>query len=260
MIKKSINIVVVLIVIISCKSFHSGENHISTINENKESGIQVTYGVAQGKGNDIKRAEFSKDVEEMAKNINAEMPNLEFNLLCTKNKSVFKLVDKLEKDDSFNYKMATLFFGDNNKTYFINRAEKEYFYKTEFDGQTYYIDISDTGNLWQLTNEKKIIDNYTCYLAHFKKKIISARTGKEEEQSFSAWYAPEIPYSFGPFQLFGLPGLIMEGHIGRKMYFVKKITFLENVKINSQKDIQKTPLDVLEKKAKSNAMSKTFNQ
>lgn len=260
MIKKSINIVVLLIVIINCKSVHYGKNTISTLSEKNESGIQVTYGVTHGKENETKRPEFSKDIEEMAKNINSEMPNLEFNLLCTKDKSVFKLIDKLDKENSFNYEMAKLFFGQNNKSYYINKATKEYYYKTGIDGETYYIDISDTGNLWELTNEKKIIDNYTCYLAHFKKKVISARTGKEAEESYSAWYAPEIPYSFGPFQLFGLPGLIMEGNIGRKMYFVKKITFLDNVKINTQKDIQKTPLDVLEKKVKSNFVGATINQ
>jgi len=53
---------------------------------------------------------------------------------------------------------------------------------------------------WQLQEEEKEIEGYTCKKAncHYKGR------------NYIAWYAPEVPITEGPYVFSGLPGLIME--------------------------------------------------
>src|SRR5690606_9012639 len=53
---------------------------------------------------------------------------------------------------------------------------------------------------WQITNETKKIQNFTCYKA----------TTSFRENTFEAWFTPEIPINAGPWKWYGLPGLIVE--------------------------------------------------
>lgn len=55
---------------------------------------------------------------------------------------------------------------------------------------------------WELLDESKDIQGMHCKLA---------KTNTEND-TFYAWYAPEIPISDGPFRFKGLPGLIVEAH------------------------------------------------
>lgn len=52
---------------------------------------------------------------------------------------------------------------------------------------------------WEITNEVDSIGNYQVVKAitHFRGR------------TFIAWFAPEIPIGFGPWKLYGLPGLIL---------------------------------------------------
>ncbi|NRD18463.1 GLPGLI family protein [Winogradskyella eckloniae] len=54
---------------------------------------------------------------------------------------------------------------------------------------------------WILTEESKVIDGYTCYLATIDKL---------NDKILKAWYTPEIPVKHGPKGFNGLPGLILE--------------------------------------------------
>ncbi|NRD22088.1 GLPGLI family protein [Winogradskyella litoriviva] len=54
---------------------------------------------------------------------------------------------------------------------------------------------------WTITEESKVIDGYTCYLATIDKL---------NDKKLKAWYTPEIPVKHGPKGFHGLPGLIME--------------------------------------------------
>lgn len=52
-------------------------------------------------------------------------------------------------------------------------------------------------NNWKIGKEKKTINGYDCILAEGK------------EHNIKAWYCPLIPLADGPYQYYGLPGLIM---------------------------------------------------
>jgi GLPGLI family protein len=62
---------------------------------------------------------------------------------------------------------------------------------------------------WEIFNESKKIDDYLCYKAILT--IHSFNMANEPmTQYIVAWFAPSLPYSFGPKKYIGLPGLILE--------------------------------------------------
>jgi len=75
--------------------------------------------------------------------------------------------------------------------------------RTSFD-QLYLIEGPSNQIKWELTNETKSILGYTSYKATYTK----IEMGKPIP--IEAWYAPELPYNFGPMEYHGLPGLILE--------------------------------------------------
>ena len=60
---------------------------------------------------------------------------------------------------------------------------------------------------WKIENESKKIDDYICYKATLVEKYKN-RMNEEKQKTVVAWFCPEIPYSFGPNEYYGLPGLI----------------------------------------------------
>lgn len=83
---------------------------------------------------------------------------------------------------------------------------------------------------WEITTETKTISNMLCTKA----------TGVYGGREFTAWFATEFPTSFGPWKLYGLPGLVVQAH---DTY--KEIIFqLKSI----EKTDEKISLDVTKKK------------
>jgi len=61
---------------------------------------------------------------------------------------------------------------------------------------------------WELLDEEEIIAGYTC------RKAIGNFRGRQ----YTAWYAPDLKNPYGPWKLFGLPGLILEAHDKEKVF------------------------------------------
>lgn len=88
---------------------------------------------------------------------------------------------------------------------------------------------------WNLTNETKQIQGYTCYKATYT--YIQKWNGREFEWPVVAWYCPQIPIPLGPVRYSGLPGLILELHEKSKAYILEKIDFSpQNLKIKEPKE------------------------
>lgn len=70
---------------------------------------------------------------------------------------------------------------------------------------------------WSITEEKKLINDIECYKATTKYRGIE----------WIVWFAPSIPYSYGPWKLYGLPGLIIEAYDNNKKfnYSIERIEF-----------------------------------
>jgi GLPGLI family protein len=85
--------------------------------------------------------------------------------------------------------------------YYQNKKEKIMLHQNEIMGELFVIKDSLI-NDWEISNVSKKIGNFLCYKATKKCSTCS----KIEE----VWFAPEIPFPYGPLGYGGLPGLIIE--------------------------------------------------
>jgi len=79
---------------------------------------------------------------------------------------------------------------------------------------------------WETSTESKVISNYLCYKAIQKIPFVS-RHGENKTQEIVAWFAPSLPYSYGPKIFYGLPGLILELTENKTTFLATKIVFFE---------------------------------
>ena len=88
---------------------------------------------------------------------------------------------------------------------------------------------------WQVTNETKNIDKYLCYKALYNYEFIA--TDKTiNTRTITAWFAPSLPYSYGPKNYNGLPGLILELQDRETIFLATKIELSgEEIEINFPK-------------------------
>lgn len=66
--------------------------------------------------------------------------------------------------------------------------------------QDYLIETELPSINWKVENDTKIIGGYTC------QKAIGYFRGR----TYLVWFAPELPFEYGPWKLNGLPGVILE--------------------------------------------------
>ena len=80
---------------------------------------------------------------------------------------------------------------------------------------------------WVISTETKLIDNYTCYKAELIESYTS--NGKERNKIIVAWFAPSMPYPYGPKGYNGLPGLIIEliDESAKMTYFLTSLEIKE---------------------------------
>lgn len=76
---------------------------------------------------------------------------------------------------------------------------------------------------WDITVETKMVGGYLCYKAIYQKKFVG-RDGKNKNIPIAAWFAPALPYSYGPKEYNGLPGLILELQEKRTIFYASNIT------------------------------------
>ena len=99
----------------------------------------------------------------------------------------------------------------------------------------------ETNRNWNISTESKKIDNYLCYKATCTENFI-ARDGTSKVRVITAWFCPQLPYSFGPLEYNGLPGLILELEKNGNKVIAKSIVFSDNeikIQLPNKKTITK---------------------
>lgn len=133
-------------------------------------------------------------------------------LIFNENESSYKTLIKEEETDvegesgGMRFRMRMMGGNEKEQTY-KNLEEKIAIDQRDLMGKLFKInaDIEDTE--WKITGEKKII---------FKYMVLEAQTMIDDTVAISAWFTPQIPVSNGPQMFGGLPGLILEVHIGEE--------------------------------------------
>jgi GLPGLI family protein len=80
---------------------------------------------------------------------------------------------------------------------------------------------------WNITSEGKMIGQYQCYKATYTFEYL-ARNQKMKTRVITAWFAPSLPYPYGPKDYYGLPGLILELTEGDITFLVSKIELFDS--------------------------------
>ena len=194
-------------------------------------------------------------------------------LTFNKNEALFEEVVALEKPKPMQGGMSisVSMSGDGDK--YMNTKDKISYTEEDIFGDEFVIKDSLPKIAWQITNETKIIGDYNCvkatYIEPVSKNDLEAyeryqektKNGKPsffemkkpEPKTITAWYTSEIPVSFGPNGVWGLPGLILQLENENYIYFCTKVSIKNNetVKIkipNSGKVISKKEYEKYEKK------------
>lgn len=178
--------------------------------------------------------EGSPQLERMHKVVADAAKNIQLELLFDQEKSVFQHQRGLsisyykELDEFVKYLTS-------KGTYFTNLTNSEQILQTYYEDRKYNVESEIEKQDWTLTKEKKQIGKFLCYKAILDK----SNTGLNEDTI--AWYAPEIPVSFGPVDYVGnLPGLILELQLPIATYTASKVELnpKKEVKIEWPQDIE----------------------
>lgn len=134
-----------------------------------------------------------------------------------------------------------IFTSANERTVYINKffSENNYLIK----------EVMEQVN-WKIEKETKILLGYTCQMA----------TGICKGRKYTAWFTTDIPVSFGPWKLQGLPGLIMEAYDDsqRIKFTCTKITLGTSLPANISLDL---PSDaVVTSHSDYNRMEKAYKE
>jgi GLPGLI family protein len=196
-------------------------------------------------------------------------------LTFNKNEALFEEVVALEKptpgQGGVSFSVSVSMSGDGDK--YMNTKDKISYTEEDIFGDEFVIKDSLPKIAWEITSETKIIGDYNCvkatYIEPVSKNDLEAyeryqektKNGKSslfemkkpEPQIITAWYTSEIPVSFGPNGVWGLPGLILQLENENYIYFCTKVSIKNNetVKIkipNAGKVISKKEYEKYEKK------------
>lgn len=175
---------------------------------------EVVYGVTVTEN---KESNLEKMMLSMNANYYSITKEFEFMLLFNKSKASFSEVHKLYSDEQA-VKFGQLKVGVGGS--FLIKNDSVYNEGASL-GIGEYIKRKPLSKNWTLSTETKLIDNYVCYKATIEHIVIYK--DKTFKHPITAWYCPQIPFSFGPLGYGGLPGLILELQTKDAVFGVKKI-------------------------------------
>ncbi|EAR13460.1 hypothetical protein PI23P_03162 [Polaribacter irgensii 23-P] len=159
--------------------------------------------------------------------ISDEEKKLVFELNFKNNESYFYLKPILESENHRNpYSSISTY----DKGIYYNK-EKRILQLNAF-GELFL--ITKPKLIWKIQKESKNIGGYNCIKA--TTEIIVNTKGRK--QLIAAWFTTKIPISLGPLGYDGLPGLILELEVYKKIYYAKKITLNAKEVIKIEKPIK----------------------
>ncbi|TXI67991.1 MAG: GLPGLI family protein [Flavobacterium sp.] len=157
---------------------------------------KLVIGYDEKLSNDVILKPYLEKAQEGAKQIS-------FFLSFNKEASFFEMNDFV-KDE--NTEFAKAFSVATNSYYTLANSEKKIKQVDNHFGQ--FIVNYHEKTEWELENETKYIGEHLCYKASSEQIVINSKG--TFKHPITAWYCPNIPFSFGPKGYTALPGLILE--------------------------------------------------
>lgn len=183
--------------------------------------------------------------------IEEEGKNFKLELLFSKQYSVYELNEPMHRDSQRQnvFNMAKTIYKAGNKFYNSSK-ERKITKEIDFLEEKYLIETLYDSASWKMLNKQEKIGNYTCYLAE-RDYEYESRKGKVTVKQ-TVWYTPEIPFSFGPAEFVGFPGLVLKVKSGTIVYNAKKIqlNIKEKVDLKLPKEGKKISEEEFKKIAK----------
>ncbi len=187
---------------------------ITITNSQNKVKLRVVYNTKLGPSENYS----SQNEKTFALQMKKYIEDVEYKLEISGKTSIFQTIKKMPLGNQFSNpiqktKDKTVFYVDS--IVFIEEINA-------FD--EYYLIIENSNQInWILTNEIKIIHGYKCYKASYTKSGTNP-------VNVVAWYAPKLPYQFGPNGYNGLPGLILKVIQNEKfIYLVSSINWDEDI-------------------------------
>lgn len=91
-----------------------------------------------------------------------------------------------------------------NEEYYADLLEKNNFRLEEIDDKKFLVKTEMEKLNWKITTEIKFIQGIKV------KKAIYVSNSKKHPKTICVWFAPSIPYNFGPAEFSFFPGLVLE--------------------------------------------------
>lgn len=190
-----------------------------------------------------KKISFSSSADNKTnytKQIISSIPETEYELIIGDSVSRFSIVEKNYTD---NFNKGAIKWGGGLTFYYEKTNGKYYVFKkaATLEGE-FLVKDSINSLKWKITTESKTIQNFICYKAFAKKDIYVVVLDKSVDKSvfkkevktveLVAWFCPEFPYSFGPDNFYGLPGIVFEAYQidGKVSFVLDSIIFDKNNK------------------------------
>lgn len=158
-----------------------------------------------------------------------DMSTNEFELVFNNNESLYSEVEELDQSSQMgsNHRvMMKAMFNQSSGEFYKNTEETTYINKRDIYGKPFSIVDSLEHLEWEVSDELKMIGQYTCFKATAKTKQFvmpevpfgRSKEGEKrpemeemmQETEVTAWFTLDIPVNQGPDKYYGLPGLILE--------------------------------------------------
>ena len=152
---------------------------------------------------------------------------LEFNDLKSRFIRNNNLSIDVDKKEARYDKMANNY--SSTYDYYLDNSLKLGMFRYTSNGMLVKQNIKDKE--WEISKETKKIGNYLCYKAVYLKSYMNSK-GKNITIPVTAWFAPELPYRYGPKEYHSLPGLILELHESYGVFLATE------VKIDKEKEFK----------------------
>ncbi|ALM06805.1 hypothetical protein SB49_02545 [Sediminicola sp. YIK13] len=156
-----------------------------------------------------------------------------FHLFFKDNSALYQAEYDLETKRKLGFKYnKTGVVAEHNRIYYNNLETKENYYQSFW---TKDVLVNVENHKWNITKETKKIGDYICYKATTTVQADQIITNNYLKPVI-AWFAPEIPISFGIQSFDGLPGLTMELITDQEK---GKITYtVSNIELNPREEIK----------------------